>query len=287
MKFLKSKAILFLFVISFCFYGKSLAQGIEFGVLLGASNYYGDLNGQQVMPSQTHPAIGVLGRYDLAERWTVKGYFGYGRISGADSLSKNTADKQRNLSFFSDFYEVSAHIEFNLVRNTIGYNGRNSFIPYLYAGIGIFNFNPKATLNGVVYELQPLGTEGQNTTEYNDRVKYSLTDVCIPMGIGIKKKIGKNFSVGLDVGVRYTFTNYLDDVGGTYANVRVIERASGKIAAALSDRSIEVNPAGPTPMFSEGNRRSQKKVAMNDMYLIGGISIAYRFTPITVRCPRF
>jgi hypothetical protein len=64
----------------------------------------------------------------------------------------------------------------------------------------------------------------------------------------------------------------------------VIERGNGRVAAALADRSIEKDGS---PLFKEGDPRSRKWLAINDIYVIGGISIAYRFTPNTVRCPKF
>lgn len=284
------KKLLFSFLLTYLlpFNSVLLAQSsIEFGVLVGASNYYGDLNGQELLPSQTHPSFGILGRYNINETWSVKGFFAYGRISGADSLTTSVSKKLRNLSFLTDIFEVSAQFELNLIKNKTGYNSTNKIIPYLYGGIGIFNFNPRATYAGKEYELQPLGTEGQGTTEYNDREKYALTQICVPLGMGLKKRLGKHWGFGVEVGMRYTFTNYLDDVGGTYANNKVVERGSGSIAAALADRSAEKNPEGNFPLFSEGQPRSKKWMNLNDIYIIGGVTITYRFIPQGMKCPKF
>ncbi len=253
-------------------------SSIEFGVLLGGSNYLGDLNGQTVMLSQTHPSGGVIGRYNINERWAVKGYAGYGRISGADSLSSKAEDKTRNLSFQSDIFEVSAQFELNLISNKGGYHSTRKVIPYLFSGLGIFNFNPKAELNGNWYELQPLGTEGQNTTQYNDRTKYALTQFSVPFGAGLKKRFGKHFTFGIEAGIRYTFTNYLDDIGSTYANNNVVDRSNGERAAQLADRSIG-------RIFVEGDPRSRK--SMTDFYILGGITLTYRFLPKGQSCPTF
>lgn len=259
-------------------------SSIEFGIMLGASNYIGDLNGQTFLLSQTHPSGAILGRYNINERWAVKGFVGYGRISGADSLSSKAADKLRNLSFQSDIFEVSVHFELNLIRNKTGYNSNKKVIPYLFAGVGLFNFNPKAKLNGNWYELQPLGTEGQNTTEYNDRTKYALTQFSIPFGVGLKKRLGRHFTFGIEAGLRYTFTNYVDDIGSTYANNNVVRRGSGEIAALLADRSASKSGTG-FPVFVEGNPRSRK--SMTDMYILSGLTLTYRFLPKGQRCPTF
>jgi hypothetical protein len=44
--------------------------------------------------------------------------------------------------------------------------------PFLFGGIAVFKFNPTTeAADGNTYELQPLGTEGQGTTEYPDMKK--------------------------------------------------------------------------------------------------------------------
>jgi hypothetical protein len=42
----------------------------------------------------------------------------------------------------------------------------------------------------------------------------AINTVLIPYGIGIKYNIGGKFSLAADMGYRYTFTDYLDDVSG-------------------------------------------------------------------------
>lgn len=279
----KLKVALILPVILFS-YLTSMSQGIEVGLFLGASNYYGDLSNNTVMPSQTHPSAGIIGRYNLNDRWAVKGYFGYGRVSGADSLGSSDYRKARNLSFYSDIYEFSAQLELNLVKNV---PGKNKLIPYIFTGIGVFNFNPKTTYHDTVYELQPLGTEGQGTTLYNDREKYALTTVCIPLGMGFKKKVGSHISVGLELGVRFTFTNYLDDVSGTYADARIVGGSNGAIAQKLSDRSGEKNPPEYTNVFKENDPRGYKSFKFTDMYFMGGLTFTYVFRNQGIKCPRF
>jgi hypothetical protein len=279
----KLKIIVFIPLAFFSFF-KSMSQGIELGLMLGASNYYGDLSSNTVMLSQTHPSVGLFGRYNINERWAVKGYLGYGRISGVDSLGTSDYRKARNLSFYSDIYEFSGQIELNLVKNV---QGKHKLIPYIFTGIGVFNFNPKTTLHDTVYELQPLGTEGQGTTLYNDRQKYSLTTVCIPLGMGFRKKIGDHFSFGIELGVRFTFTNYLDDVAGTYADARIVGGSNGAVAQRLSDRSGEKNPPEYTNIFKEGDSRGYKSFDFTDMYFMGGLTFTYVFRNPGMRCPRF
>jgi hypothetical protein len=272
---------------------KLQAQFFEGGLLIGGSNYLGDLSGTSINLNTTRPAAGVLLRYHVNDRFTIKGFGGYGMIWGADSLSTKQVHLSRNLSFFTHIIEFSGHIEYNILKFSYKRYAPRPFVPYVFAGIGVFNFNPQTYYNGVVYELQPRATEGQGTTEYNDKTKYNLTQFCIPFGFGVKKRITDRLTLGVEVGARYTFTNYLDDVGGTYAYARVVERAYGDIAGALSDRSIEKNfildengNRIPVPLFTEGMARSKKRFDINDIYIFTGLTVTFRLKK-NVQCPTF
>src|SRR3989338_4105674 len=81
------------------------ASRSELGVMLGGSTYLGDLN--QFIPfRQTHPAGGILYRYNVNPRMAVRVNATYGRVSASDAQSTEALNKARNLSFFSDIYEV-------------------------------------------------------------------------------------------------------------------------------------------------------------------------------------
>lgn len=280
------KLLLVYFFGWFLFAGHTQAQNLEGGILIGGSNYNGDLSGRLVDVAQTHLAAGALVRYNLDQRWTLKGYFGYGKISGSDDQSThNTYNYNRNLDFYTDIFEMSGHIEYNLLKVDNRYYSKRPFVPYVFIGLGVYNFNPKTTINNTVFELQPLGTEGQGTTTYNELEKYALTQFCVPFGAGIKKKISRRWTLGVEIGCRYTFTNYLDDVGGKYASVGVIRNSNGEVAAVLSDRSGERNADG-LPIYNEGDKRSNKQFDVNDMYFFGGLTVTFKLKGKTL-CPRF
>lgn len=270
------------------------AQHIEVGVMLGASNYIGDLSNETVVMKETHLSGSFFGRYNFSPRFAVKGFVGYGRISGDDknfgsatrsySGATRAFNQERNLNFYTDIYEFSLHCEYNLLPNDLKYYSARPFLPYVFAGIGVFNFNPKTKYLGKTIELQPLATEGQGSTTYNSFKKYSLTTICIPVGVGFRQKIGDDFFLGFEAGLRFTTTNYLDDVGGTYADRSVIGGASGKAGLLLSDRSWELNSANDpntdkplelTYLFTEGNKRSDKKLIKTDMYIMCGVTLSY------------
>jgi hypothetical protein len=212
----------------------------------------------------------------------------YGKVSGADSLASKPKNQMRNTNFNSDIYEFSVHGEYNLIPNKLSGRGGKPFIPYIFGGIGIFHFNPKTSFGGSTYELQPLGTEGQGTTQYNNLKKYDLTTICLPMGFGLKKRISQSFVVGVEAGLRFTFTKYLDDVGGKYANSNVVARAYGPTAGSLANRTGEVAADYPNlPIAKEGDRRTTPGLIFGtDMYFMAGFSVSYIFQNTGMLCPR-
>ncbi len=237
------------FALIFCV--SLFAQKSEFGVMAGVSFYNGELN-RKTLFMQPKFAFGGFYRHNFNDHFSTKLCFLYGNVEGNDALSANAEQIQRNLSFKSVVAEFSGQIEINFLPFVAG-DTKTRFTPYIFGGFGIFKFNPKAyvdagdyTINGInytvansgYYALMPLGTEGQGTTGYPDRKKYSLTSFAIPFGIGFKFNIANGVGFGLEWGMRPTFTDYLDDVSTTYAEPIVLRSEYTDVAAVLSDRSI-------------------------------------------------
>lgn len=305
---LKSRLVLFLLL---CIGFISNAQHVEVGLLAGASNYLGDLSNEKFLMKETHFSAAVFGRYNFSPKIAVSGMFAYGRVSGDDKnlvSEKRTYvqnkvtyndfefNKFRNLNFYSDIYEFTARLEYNFLPNDLTSYNTRPFVPYGFIGLGIFNFNPKSTFNNKVVELQPLATEGQGSTTYNATKKYALTSVCIPLGLGFRQKIGDDFFIGVEGGIRFTQTNYLDDVGGLYGSSSVIYGATGRSGLFMSDRSWELDPAADPNnsnplaenfLFDEGDKRSDRSLAKNDMYFVAGITLSYTLRFRGQGCPTF
>jgi hypothetical protein len=279
--------------------------------MLGGSNYLGDLSNEKFLMKESHFSASAFGRYNFSPKFAIKGFFGYGHVSGDDknftdvkrdyvlkkvAVSNFEFNKYRNLNFSSDIYEFSVHAEYNFLKNDLNTYTSRPFLPYAFIGLGIFNFNPKSDYNNNTVELQPLGTEGQGSTSYNEIKKYPLTAVCLPLGLGFRQKIGDDFFLGVEGGIRFTNTNYLDDVGGLYGDRSVIYGATGKAGLFMSDRSWELNPnADPNtsnPMaeafvFNEGDKRSDRSLNKTDMYFMAGITLSYTIRFRGQGCPTF
>ena len=269
---------------------------IEAGITFGGSNYMGDLS-KGVATNETHLMGGLICRFNYNDFITLRGNAVFGQISGNDQ------------NFKSNLVEFSAIGEWNILG--FGETTRATpATPFLFAGIGVFKFNPRTQFNympGMVdaqgqalhnvqleqydkewIELQTLGTEGQGTTKYNDRKRYNLTQVSIPLGIGYKQQVDEFWAWGIELGARKTFTDYLDDVSLDYVDDQIVGGANGFLSAALKDRSSEqIDPSTGLPYerFYMGNPRGSTKGADWYMFLnvtitrkiIGGKTVCFSF----------
>ncbi len=261
----KVLASLFLLLILFPQLLKS--QSREIGIMVGFSGYKGDLNPQMFNKKLIRPALGIQYRRCYSNHWSFRSGLSLIKIEGNDALSEDPFQLNRNLMFKSNIIEFHMGYEFNFFPYQTA-NPNTFFSPYLFGSIAVLRFNPKAELNGDWYALQPLHTEGQGTASLPDKKPYSRTTISLPFGGGIKLKFLKRFGVQVEVGVRKTYTDYLDDVSTTYADPTQIKKEYGKIASQLSDRSQEKATGGNT-----GRQRGNS--TDKDWYYFAGVQLNY------------
>ena len=232
------------------------AQDLEVGLSGGGGYYLGDLNpGTHFKNIQV--AYGVLARYNIDSRWSVKLGVTQGNISGNSNQTSFLPD--RELMFSSTITDISAVAEFNFFPYFTG-SKKNWITPYVYGGFGIFLFNPKA--NG--YSLRDLGTEGQNIG-YDGRKPYSTVSYGFPFGLGVKISLARKLGLQVYWEMHKTLSDYLDDVSTTYyLNGNAIDPANYE--QFLSDP-----PMNHQPGMERGNSKTQ------DWYSFFGISLTYKF----------
>jgi len=237
---LRNQLLLLLSIPLFCF--SAQAQDREVGLLLGTAQYQGDLSTTHLTLNESKPGVGIFMRYYFGPRINFKGAFNYGVVAGDDNNNSDFeggSHYRRNLSFKSNIWELSGQVEFNILPY-ISNSKRYRFAPYVFAGASLYRFNPKAELNGKWYALQPLGTEGQGLPGEKDM--YSRIQGAIPYGFGIKYSLGHFWNIGLEIGQRKLFTDYLDDVSTDYPNFTALQQERGPEAVALSYRGRYVKP---------------------------------------------
>lgn len=243
---------------------------LEAGLLGGVTYYSGELDPQLlgVIPGDMHPAGGFFLRLNTTPHTAVRLSFLQGKVSADDANARNQELVNRNLSFSSDIQELGLTFEYNL----FGLRGKahSFFSPYVFGGIAVFHFNPQAKYQGEWVALQPLGTEGQGSATYPDRKPYSLTSTAFPIGAGVKMTISPRISFGVETGLRYTLTDYLDDVSTTYP---VFDKAEsgGALTVALSDRILTDHS------FEAGSFHTRGNPDTKDWYYFAGFSFSWHF----------
>lgn len=250
--------------------GSLSAQHFELGILAGGSTYDGDLMPTKIQPlvEEMHFAGGAFLRYNINDYFTARLGVNYAKISGDDMHSEVVSD--RNLNFQSNILELGLQGEFNI----LGYQAyalQSVFSPYIFGGISVFKFNPKTEYEGQLVELQPLGTEGQGLETYPDRDFYKLTEYAIPMGVGVKFALNDAINIGVELGARMLFTDYIDDVSKTYVDKEELRIARGDLAAELSDRRTNLPDGTELTMGGRGNASAR------DWYYITGVTLSYNF----------
>ncbi len=126
---------------------------------------------------------------NLSDIVSIKYAGGIGKISGSDENAFDAFGNVRNRSFSRNVIEGTLTLEYNF----LDYKHEHSPIrwsPYLFGGVGFAKLL------------------GEQTGDYND------FQPILPFGLGFKHLIGKQFSLGLEFGLRKTFFDELDEVSG-------------------------------------------------------------------------
>lgn len=272
----------------------------------GGTQFLGDLGGRDQIGTDYSLADidwastslgGMVGyRFRFHPRWATSTTLNIGMVRGDDALTNEIVRQSRNLHFRSMFYELQQRIEIIILANEkfgnrYGLGGhsrkmknRNEQI-YLFTGVGVNYYNPKARFQGEWVALRPLGTEGQGSGEtftvYNgdgtqDYVapdRYLPVTATIPFGVGMRMGIGRMWRLGIEATYIKTFTDYMDDVSGYYADPAYIA------AATQGDANAAVYLANPatdnTAWFAPGQQRGD---AQNDAFYTVNIVVARNLT---------
>ncbi len=251
-------------------------RGWEAGFWGGTAFYFGDLNTSYNLSTPSF-AGGVIGRFNFNNRLSLKFSANAGQVRGDDAVSKNTFERARNLSFRSNIFEGATQLEFNFLPYTHG-SYDEFYTPYVFAGFNMFHYNPQAEYQNNWVNLRELGTEGQ----FKGEEYYSISGGLL-YGMGIKLDLSYEWSINVEVGARTLFTDYIDDVSGTYADKEELLGTRGELAVALSDRSILLPGVNDGQIGEFGTQRGGS--SLNDTYMMVGLGIVYYFGDL--KCPTY
>ncbi len=125
--------------------------------------------------------VGITYRYNLNERYVLKGEASYLQLSAKDGDFSDKFQQIRGAIFSSQLYDFAIQFEFNFLPLKF-VERKISFSPFLSTGIGC-------------YDEQYVGFKP-----------------VLPAALGVRTALGRRWSIGLQWNMRKTFTDKLDNV---------------------------------------------------------------------------
>jgi hypothetical protein len=297
-----SRKCLFLLVVTLSLHFPSYSQDeqgtvVEGGFTVGPIVFLGDLGGhagkgttfiKDYNFATTKLAIGAFAEMYPQQWLGLRLSLNYGSIEGSDGLIKGGGGEEetridRNLDFRSKILEGTLTGEFY---PTVFFEDEPDDVtgrlrPYGLIGLGVYHFNPQGlysspTEGQIWVDLKPLHTEGEGFSEYPDRKNYSLIQLNIPLGAGIKYYFTENLNVSFELIHRKLFTDYVDDVSTRYVDptlfTKYLSPSQAIIATAMANKSPLKNV--PNSGYQTGDKRGDP--TQNDAYFTFGFKVAFR-----------
>lgn len=189
-------------------------QRWESGIFLGGANYQGDLVRDWIPElKETGWAAGAFGRYLFSPVWGVRAGLSYGRFTGSDqNLTDPFIQEQRSLRFATQVAEASVQLEwepFGQRRYPEERSFRPVISPYFFLGAGALRVETDVDFSHAVRDYF------QEDIEQDKSTTYPFWRFTIPVGAGVKLDLSRKVVVGLELGTRTAFTDFLDGVSHT------------------------------------------------------------------------
>lgn len=180
---------------------------IEAGMMMGLTNYSGDVSEKRIDLREARLGYGAYARYHFSNLFAVKLHGYSGSITGDDARSSKL--KERSFRFATSITELALVGELHLFKkNRYTKTGIHRFqlYPFVYGGVGVLFANAQAEYYGRAdlrndYLRTPLPEEGL-------RSRFTL----VPMGGGLRLDLLDQIIIGLEAGFRPVFSDDLDGV---------------------------------------------------------------------------
>lgn len=160
----------------------------EIGGGIGLVAYEGDFNGSPLRHQQ--PMVSAVARYRLNPRMAVAAQVGWGQLKGSSDDAHTSYPDLEQTRFKHAVVDMDVRYEYHFWPYGTGreYRGARRFTPYIYIGAGV----------AVV-------RAGQTVTAFQ-----------MPIGGGVKYKIGERMNVALEWTAHFTGSDRLDGVADPY-----------------------------------------------------------------------
>jgi hypothetical protein len=202
------KKILVIFIVGF-FAIESLAQpSVDIGISGGAHTYIGDMTEISFLES-IEPAYGGFLRYNFNPRYGLRFDVMNGPVGASGYYNAEP------WSFGKNVLNISMLFEFNYLKYIVG-DKITPWSTFLFFGVGMQTYN---------YEMDPAKLSPLVDPSYflNAESSEPVTTATLPFGMGVKYNLNRRFGIGLEGGLRKTFSDKLDDLDDpmSYTNTSV------------------------------------------------------------------
>ena len=160
----------------------------ELGGGIGLVSYQGDFNGNLFKDVQ--PMFTILGRYKFNPRMALAMNISIGKIKGTSRNAKTYYPLTEEIEFNHGLVDVGFRYEYNFWPYGTGreYRGAQRLTPYIYIGLGATFVKPEKT----------------------------EVAVNLPVGAGVKYKVGERVNLALEWTMHFTGSDMLDGVKDPY-----------------------------------------------------------------------
>lgn len=164
---------------------------MEIGVGAGMTSYEGDFNGSILKNMQ--PSASFILRRVLNPYMALKLDFTYGKLKGSSADAKTWYPELHDnpVEFSNSLMDLSLAYEYNFWPYGTGreYRGAKRLTPFVFLGVG------------ATYVKTP------------DKGVFTAN---VPIGLGVKYKIGKRLNLGLEWAMHFSLSDELDGVADPY-----------------------------------------------------------------------
>ena len=162
---------------------------LELGDGIGLASYQGDFNGSPLKNLQ--PMFTLLAKYKFDPRRALALNVSYGQLKGSSKDAKTYFPLTTTYDFKSNVVDAGLRLEYNFWPYGTGfeYRGAKRLTPYVAIGLG----------------MTIAKTDGKSATGVN-----------LPIGVGVKYKIGDRLNLAAEWAMHITSTDDLDGIRDPY-----------------------------------------------------------------------
>ena len=119
------------------------------------------------------------------------------KLSASEKNHPSAWRQERGLSFQTKLTEFSGLLEWEVL-------SKNRFTGFTFGGLGVSYFNPNPDFNLPNKYIDDVNPDAETN--------YSKFTLSVPLGIGLKYSLPKDFYLAAEAGYRFVFTDYLDGI---------------------------------------------------------------------------